>query len=62
MTEDVDLEYLAGLNKPRQHVCLLSRSMKIAQDWGQGKNVEHLISMKGHKSDAAKMYFQKPGV
>lgn len=57
-TEDIDLEYLAGLCKHQQKVCLLST--KIFQDWGQGKNVELLISMKGHKYDVAKIYFQKP--
>jgi len=36
--------------------------MKTAQECGQGKNVEHLISMKGHESGAAEIYFQKPGV
>lgn len=36
--------------------------MKITHDWDQGKNVKHLIKMKGHKFDAAKIYFQKPGV
>lgn len=36
--------------------------MKITHDWDQVKNVKHLIKMKGHKFDAAKIYFQKPGV
>lgn len=34
---------------------------KLLRNGEQGKNLEHLIGMKGNDYDAAKMYFQKWG-